>query len=202
MGRNREAPEISSGSMADIAFLLLIFFLVATTVQNDQGLIRKLPPKKDDITINIHERNVFRIVLNKENQLMVEGEILEIGNLETKVVNFLDNGGEHGKCDYCRGAKSNDSSDSPMDAVISFRSDRLALYGEYVRVQDALTSAYSSLRNRESNRLFGMDFKSMEKEYSKPETTMKMKETIKEQIKTIREMYPMHISESELVFKS
>ncbi|PRX57652.1 ExbD/TolR family protein [Flagellimonas meridianipacifica] len=202
MGRNREVPEINSGSMADIAFLLLIFFLVATTVQNDKGLIRKLPQKQNETLIDINERNVFRVVLNKENQLMVEGELLQIENLEEEVVNFLDNGGETGKCDYCMGSKSKDLSDSPSDAVISFKSDRKALYGKYVEVQDKFTKAYRILRSRESSRLYGMDFKSLEEEYAKPETTQEMREILKERIKTIREMYPMQISESELIFKS
>ncbi|MEM9077818.1 MAG: biopolymer transporter ExbD [Bacteroidota bacterium] len=202
MGRNRQVPEINSGSMADIAFLLLIFFLVATTIQNDHGLIRKLPPKPDRTIIDIHERNVFRIILNKENQLMVEGELIEFKDLGKEVISFLDNGGEVGKCEYCLGAKSKDKSDSPLEAVISFQSDRKALYGTYVRVQDVLTTAYISLRNRESKRLFGTDFKSMEEAYLKPETNGELKETLKKRIKTIREMYPMKISESELIFKS
>ena len=202
MGRNREVPEINSGSMADIAFLLLIFFLVATTVQNDQGLVRKLPSEKNQTTIDIHERNVFRIILNKENQLLVEGELLGIEHLKREVVNFLDNGGAEGKCNYCLGNQLSNLSDSPLKAVVSFQSDRQALYKNYVQVQDMLTSAYVQLRDREANRLYGVDFKSLEAEYKKPETSDALKMTLKQQIKTIREMYPMQISESELIFKS
>ncbi len=202
MGRNREIPEINSGSMADIAFLLLIFFLVATTVQNDLGLVRKLPPENTDTVIDVHERNIFRIILNKENELLVEGELFDIKDLETAAVNFLDNGGELGKCEYCHGARSKDLSDNPKKAIISFQSDRKANYGSYVKVQDKLASAYVKLRNREAVRLYGLDFKSMESEYAKPETTQQVKNVLKARIKTIREMYPMQISESELIFKS
>ncbi|MEM9300060.1 MAG: biopolymer transporter ExbD, partial [Bacteroidota bacterium] len=79
MARNkgRDNPEINSSSMADIAFLLLIFFLVTTTIANDRGLSLQLPPNPEDIEnidIKIPERNLFKIQINSADRLLVEGE--------------------------------------------------------------------------------------------------------------------------------
>ena len=82
MARNRDrgGPEINSSSMADIAFLLLIFFLVTTTIANDKGISLLLPPKPDDmeeIDIKIQERNIFKVLINSADQLLVEGQPME-----------------------------------------------------------------------------------------------------------------------------
>ena len=86
MGR-REIPEINAGSMADIAFLLLIFFLVTTTMDTDKGLIRKLPPPIDepvDEQDKVKQRNIFEILVNANDQLLVEGEYMQVTELRAK----------------------------------------------------------------------------------------------------------------------
>ena len=100
----RKAPEVNAGSMADIAFLLLIFFLVTTTIETDSGLNRKLPPMEDVVDPPIiKERNIFTVVVNKYNQLLVEEKPLELVNLRAEAVKFLDNGGGKGvySWEYC-----------------------------------------------------------------------------------------------------
>ena len=93
----RKAPEVNAGSMADIAFLLLIFFLVTTTIETDSGLNRKLPPMEDVVDPPIiKERNIFTVVVNKFNQLLVEEKPLELTELRNEAVKFLDNGGGKG----------------------------------------------------------------------------------------------------------
>ena len=78
----RSAPEVNAGSMADIAFLLLIFFLVTTTIETDSGLNRKLPPIEDIVDPPIiKERNIFTVVVNKNNDLLVEEKPMEISEL-------------------------------------------------------------------------------------------------------------------------
>ena len=100
----RSAPEVNAGSMADIAFLLLIFFLVTTTIETDSGLNRKLPPIEEieDPPI-IKQKNIFTVVVNKNNQLLAEEELTDISDLRALAVDFLDNGGGEGEeaCDYC-----------------------------------------------------------------------------------------------------
>lgn len=200
MRRTRENPEVHAGSMADIAFLLLIFFLVTTTIQTDVGLDRKLPPDIKN-QINIHERNILRISLNKNDELLVEDEVMNIDQLKSAAKKFLDNGGELANdkyCDYCQGDRNPASSDNPQQAIVSFSSDRSASYGMYVRVQDQLAKSYHELRNREAQRLFGQDYVAMEKHYYAPETPDEVKRELKSRIESVREMFPMNISEAEL----
>ena len=90
--------------MADIAFLLLIFYLVTTTMDTDKGINRKLPPI-DELTEEpppIKERNIFTVLVNSNDQLLVEDEYLEISELRAKAMEFIDNNGD-GSCTYCNG---------------------------------------------------------------------------------------------------
>ncbi|MEX0314967.1 MAG: biopolymer transporter ExbD [Allomuricauda sp.] len=201
MARNNEIPEVNAGSMADIAFLLLIFFLVTTTIQTEVGIDRKLPPKDTTPPIKIPEKNIFRVSLNKNDELFVEGDVLLLGELKSNTIAFLDNGGGDGEdaeyCNYCKGDRKVDSSDNPNKAIIAFNSDREASYGMYIKVQNELTAAYTELRNREAQRLFDQDFVEMEKAYFDVKTTTGAKQQLKERIKQIREMFPMKLSEAE-----
>ena len=92
----RENSEINAGSMADIAFLLLIFFLVTTTMDVDSGIVRKLPektPEDQKVDIIVKEKNIFDIVVNRKNQILIENEIVEVGDIRKLAVAFIDNGG-------------------------------------------------------------------------------------------------------------
>ncbi len=199
--RNNEIPEVNAGSMADIAFLLLIFFLVTATIQTDVGLDRKLPPKEPTPPIEVPERNIFRVSLNKNNELFVEDKIMQLGDLKLAAIDFLDNGGskpgDKNHCSYCLGDKSPNASDNPRIAIVSLNSDRGATYGTYILVQNELTAAYNELRNREARRLFSRDFEEMEEAYYDSTTSNKMKIKLKEDIGKIRSMFPMNLSEAE-----
>ncbi|MBO0322956.1 biopolymer transporter ExbD [Muricauda sp. CAU 1633] len=201
MDRDRKIPEVNAGSMADIAFLLLIFFLVATSIETDVGLDRKLPPNDTSPPIPIAERNIFRVALNKNNELFVEDGIMQLKDLQAAAIAFLDNGagtiGSKEYCDYCQGERNAESSENPDKAIISFNSDREASYGMYVSVQNELTSAYNTLRNREAVRLFNQDYVSMEKAYYAPETAVEAKISLKKNIEQIRQMFPMKLIEAE-----
>ena len=112
----RSAPEVNAGSMADIAFLLLIFFLVTTTIETDSGLNRKLPPMEDQVDPPIiREKNIFTVLVSKNDQLLVEEELVDIADLRSLAIAFLDNGGGVGDeaCDYCQGERNESSSDNP-----------------------------------------------------------------------------------------
>lgn len=197
MARKHEIPEVNAGSMADIAFLLLIFFLVTASIQTDVGLDRRLPSQESTPPLPINERNILRVSLNKANKLLVEDEVIPIQNLKSAAVAFLDNGGDQSSCDYCRGAMDPKGSDSPLEAIISFNSDREATYGVHVSVQNELTAAYNELRNREAQRLYNMDFVDMERNYFDVRTDAKTKIDLKQNIKDIRGMFPMRLSEAQ-----
>ncbi|GAB5401125.1 MAG: biopolymer transporter ExbD [Aureisphaera sp.] len=199
----RSTPEVNAGSMADIAFLLLIFFLVTTTIEKDKGIARQLPPKQEDIPddVIIKQKNLFVVNVNRSDQLLVEEELMELKDLRQAAIDFIDNGGapagspEH--CNYCQGDRLPDSSDNPDKAVISVQNDRLTSYGMYIAVQNELVAAYNFLRNRESQRLYGWDFTEMKKSIDEGQITGSRKDDIQEKIKNIQAMIPLKLSEAE-----
>ena len=199
----RSAPEVNAGSMADIAFLLLIFFLVTTTIETDSGINRKLPPMDEIIDPPIiKERNIFTVVVNKNNQILVEEKPMDLRDLRKEAVAFLDNGGGLGDeaCDYCQGNKDRSSSDNPEKAIISLKNDRETDYKIYISVQNELVAAYNELRDREFTRLYpseNMSYVEADKKYSDPRSDKTVKEKLKEKLSVIKTLYPMKLSEAE-----
>ncbi len=196
----RSAPEVNAGSMADIAFLLLIFFLVTTTIETDSGLDRKLPPlEPPDTDVIIKKKNILQVMINKNNQLLADDQLVQLKDLKQIAIDFLDNGGGTGEdaCSYCKGKKDPSSSDNPDKAIISLQNDRETKYSTYIAVQNELVAAYNHLRNREARRLFGRDFTDMEAEYNDPKTPSEVKDELKEKIERIKKMYPQKLSEAE-----
>jgi biopolymer transport protein ExbD len=196
----RNAPEVNAGSMADIAFLLLIFFLVTTTIETDSGISRKLPPMEpqDQEDVTLKEKNIFEVLVDDSGNILVEEKLMDVKDLRQAAIKFLDNGGGKGKeaCEYCQGARDPLSSDNPTKAVISLQNNRQTKYKNYITVQNELVAAYNFLRNREANRLFGIDFTQMEKAYNDPEYQGD-KDKLEGRIKIIKEMYPQKLSEAE-----
>jgi len=202
MARRAGAPEVSAGSMADIAFLLLIFFLVTTTIETDAGLDRMLPPiEPPDTDVVIKQKNIFQVNINKNGQLLADDELIELKDLREKAKAFLDNGGAPSGspeyCNYCKGQRDDSSSDNPSKAIISLKNDRETKYSTYITVQNELVGAYNDLRNREAQRLFKTDFTAMEAEYLNPETSDDVKEELKEKVKRIQDLFPQKLSEAE-----
>ena len=121
--RDRMKNEINAGSMADIAFLLLIFFLVTTTIVEDKGILVKLPPwseEEPDIT-KLKERNVFSVLVNAQNQLLVRNEPALVGDLRERAKEFISNP-----------AKREDLAEKPTKAIISLKNDRGTNYKTYL----------------------------------------------------------------------
>ena len=184
--------------MADIAFLLLIFFLVTTTIETDSGISRKLPPELDENQPPppvIKERNLFTVIVNSNDELLVEDEVMQLKDLRAAAVAFLDNGAED--CSYCQGAKAENSSTNPTKAIISLVNNRGTSYKRYIAVQNELVAAYNELRDREAQSRFGESFVSMEQRYNDPRTSDRDKERLKPRIEEIRELYPEKLSEAE-----
>jgi len=137
--KQREDPQINSSSMADIAFLLLIFFLVTTTIANDRGLSLQLPPDPDDIEqtdIKIPERNLFKIQINSEDKMLVEGDPFNdsTDELRRQIKEFVTNNG-----------KDPESSDSWKEAIVSLKTDRGTTQEKFIEVLDAIQGAYYDL---------------------------------------------------------
>ena len=202
----RSAPEINAGSMADIAFLLLIFFLVATTMDIDTVISRKLPQKQEPGSPpppEVKEKNIFEININRNNQMLIEKkEYVKLENLKVKVLEFLDNGGgpgnnNVGNCNYCKGGPDGivdlSSSDHPNKAIIYLRTDRGTSYEMFVAVHDVLGQAYMELRNREAMRLYGVTFDDLlDQKFNDKENV-----ELDEKIKKVKDLFPEIISEVE-----
>ena len=207
MGK-RNIPEINAGSMADIAFLLLIFFLVTTTMDVDSGLARKLPPpvpKDQEPPPPIKERNVLLVLINKQNQLAVEAEPFDINRLKDKTKEFILNPNNDANLSdgktlqekyeaavnannaknvakYKRLIKLFGAATRVSKGVVSLQNDRSTSYKIYIEVQNELVAAYNELRDDLAKRAFGG------KTYDELST---------QQQKDIREIYPLSISEAE-----
>ncbi|UPQ80829.1 biopolymer transporter ExbD [Flavobacterium azooxidireducens] len=192
------APEVNAGSMADIAFLLLIFFLVTTTIQTDQGINRKLPPIDETQTDPppIKEKNIFTVLINKNDQLLVEDVPMDLKDLREAAIAFLDNGGD-GSCSYCKGAGDIASSDNPDKAIISLQNDSETSYEAYISVQNELVAAYYFLRDRECKARYGKTFRELEAMFDDPRTRDAQRERIEPLIKDIQTLFPQKLSEAE-----
>jgi len=179
----RPSGEVNAGSMADIAFLLLIFFLVVSTIDNDVGINRKLPKKclTEDCISEIHSRNLLTIKLNEAQEILIDNELTDILDVKLKIMNFLDNNGDS-SCLYCSGKQLTTASDNPKKAVVSILTTRDTNYEWFISVQDELISAYYDLR-----------LVYVKKQYGKPLTELSNQELLE-----TKKAYPLQVSEAEL----
>jgi len=133
----RATPDIPNASMADIAFLLLTFFLVTTTVANDKGLSLQLPPPPEalppDVDIKIQERNLFKIQVNSFDNILVEGQPFtsSMRELSDQIKDFVLNNGQNPE-----------SSDNPEKAIVSYKTDRGTTHKRFIEVLDAIQRSY------------------------------------------------------------
>ena len=141
--RDRVNVEINAGSMADIAFLLLIFFLVTTTIVEDKGILVKLPPWSEDEVdpTKLNTRNVFSVLVNAQNQLLVRGEPTDVNDLKNRAKEFIMNP-----------RKMENLAEKPTKAIISLKNDRGTNYKTYLKVYNELLAAYNELWDEEVQR--------------------------------------------------
>lgn len=170
--RDRMKNEINAGSMADIAFLLLIFFLVTTTIAEDKGVLVKLPPWSNEPPENLkmNTRNVYSVLVNADNQLLVRGEPMRVEDLKNNTKLFISNP-----------RKEEDKAEDPRKAIISLKNDRGTKYRTFLYVYNELKAAYSELRNEEAQRRYGKLYDRLDKD----------------QREKIRAEIPLVISEAE-----
>ncbi len=168
MGKNkREIQEINAGSMADIAFLLLIFFLVATTMNVDTGLARMLPPLPEEDQqqqdTDVKERNVLLVFVSGSGNIMAGGEPIDIRQLKDKAKDFSLNIGdlenlsekEVQEFDLPDGSKW---SYPVSKGIVSLQTARETDYGIYIQVQNELTRAFNEIRDEVSMSKWGVKF--------------------------------------------
>ena len=163
----RKIQEINAGSMADIAFLLLIFFLVATTMNVDTGLVRVLPPMPDPNVkqedIKVKERNLFPVLVAGNGTIMAKGEQMDIRRLKDKAKEFVLNPLDDENLPE-KEVKELELPDGSMWAypisqgVISLQTTRDTNYQVYIMVQNELTRAFNEIRDEVAMRKFGANF--------------------------------------------
>ena len=157
----RQSVEINSGSMADISFLLLTFFLLTSSIDTDLGIIRKLPPplEKDQTPPDIKQRNIFTVMVNKYDQLLVKGREMDIKSLKAEAKEFMAN--PYNREDYPEKKIIEVPELGQVEVtkgVISLKNDRGTSYEMYIKVQDELTAAINELRDDLSKEKFGVPF--------------------------------------------
>lgn len=188
MGKKRKTPGINGSSSADIAFMLLIFFLITTSMDTDKGLARRLPPpvpkdQKKDEQVDVNKRNLVTVLINSSNQVLFNGEPTDIKQLKDKVKEYIDNPYN----DANKPEKVEEDVDffgKVMVAkkhVISLQNDRGTEYQAYISVQNELAKAYNELRDDISRKKFGKVFAELEED----------------QQKAVQQIYPQKISEAE-----
>ena len=184
----KKIPQINASSMADISFLLLIFFLVTTSMDVNQGLARRLPapipPDQEIDDTEINKRNLLVVKINSVNQLMVQGQLMDVRQLKEKAKEFILN--------------ANDESNLPKlyeedfgapfgiirytkEHVISVQNDVDTQYQAYLDVQNELVAAYNELRDECARKYFHMPYAELDEDNQK----------------RIQKIYPQKISEAE-----
>ena len=144
---SREA-EIPTSSMADIAFLLLIFFLVTTTIDVDTGIYMELPPPLEDTPPpEIPDRNILTVLVNAQGNVLLEKEFVEIDAIRPYVKRFVTNNGADPTL-----------SDSPDKAIVSFKTERQSTYEQYIKVLDEIKMGFNELRSEESQSMGYRDY--------------------------------------------
>ncbi|MBU3822202.1 biopolymer transporter ExbD [Flavobacteriaceae bacterium XHP0103] len=166
MKRSNSVPEVNAGSMADIAFLLLMFFLVSSAIPNDKGFNRKLAakcPPNVKCSDEIADRNMMRIYINDQNHIMVNENVIDISELKDNTKDFVDNNGD-GSCSYCKGKGLPNASNNPKEAVLSLQASKQSSYTTFIEVQDEITKAFFELRQTYSNNILNKTIENLSEE--------------------------------------
>ena len=183
--KKKKVPEINASSMADISFLLLIFFLVTTTMDTDSGITRRLPPpvENPDMDVKVKERNILNVMINKYDKLMVNGKPSQVEDLKDITKEFIT-------------PKPNDESAPEVEVkeielignfmtnkgVVSLKNDRGTSYQMYIAVQNELAKAFNELREEVSQQYFKTSYNNL---------------TDKDKIDAVNKAVPVRISEAE-----
>lgn len=184
---SKKTPEINGGSMADIAFLVLVFFLMVSTMDSEQGLARRLPPmpekdqKVEDIKLN--RRNILEVRISGKDKIFAGGQyISDASQLDDIVINFLSNPTDDKNLSAKKTKDIEGFGEYPIsEGVISLQNDRSTHYDVYIEVQNALVRAINKLRDEFSMRNWGKAYIALSED----------------QQDIVREAIPQKISEAE-----
>ncbi len=180
----KKVPEINASSTADIAFLLLAFFLATTTMNVDSGIYRRLPPyqPENEKAPEVAERNVLKILVNQNDMVMVNDAPADVTTIKDRTIEFILNPGN--RSDLPSKEIKTIEFFGPTEVskgIISLKSDRGTSYRMYIAVQDQLTAAFNEMRNMKANEKWGKNFDDLNPE----------------QQEAVKDVIPMLVSEAE-----
>ena len=183
--QKKKVPDLNAGSMADISFLLLVFFLVTTTMDTDTGITRRLPPpiENPEMDVKVKERNIMNVMINKYDKLLVNGKPGDITTLTEMTKEFIT-------------PKPNDESAPEVEVkdielignvmlnkgVVSLKNDRGTSYVMYISVQNELARAFNEMKDEMSMKYFNQNYADLKDE---------------DKINAINKIVPVRISEAE-----
>lgn len=179
----RKIQEVNAGSMADISFLLLIFFLVATTMNSDVGLVRVLPQWQDvPEPQQVKERNVLNVFVSMRNELMVNSERIDLSQVKDRAKEFVLNKANDPNMPEFKMKEIDFIGEFPVsEGVVSLKNDRGTSYGMYINVQNELVKAFNEIRDEVSRQYFRRGYNDLPDEHKK----------------AINQAVPLKISEAE-----
>ena len=184
---SKKTPEINGGSMADISFLMLIFFLMVTTMDAETGLSRRLPPMPSEDQqvqdLKVNRRNILDVKINSKDGVMAGGEvILSDAQLEEIVIEFLTNPTDSEKLPSKKVEDIEGFGEYPVsEGIISLQNDRSSSYKKYVEIQNVLVKALNTIRDQFARSNFGKVYNELDAD----------------QQEIVRKAIPNRISESE-----
>ena len=186
MAIKRNAEGINASSSADIAFLLLIFWLTTTTMNSDKGLQRRLPPmpdenqKQEDVKVN--RRNIIQVKINSNDRIIAGGQIMDVTEIKDKIVEFVTNPMNLETLPEKEMKEIEGFGQYAVSkGVVSLQNDRGTSYDAYLRVQNELVKAFNEIRDDFAVKNYGKKYNALDEEKQK----------------IVRDAIPQSISEAE-----
>ena len=183
--QKKKVPDLNAGSMADISFLLLVFFLVTTTMDTDTGITRRLPPpiENPEMDVKVKERNIMNVMINKYDKMLVNGEPGDITTLKEKTKKFITPDRNNEKAPEVEVKNIELLGDVPISkGVVSLKNDRGTSYAMYISVQNELARAFNEMKDEMSLKYFNQHYADL---------------TDKDKIEAINKAVPVRVSEAE-----
>ncbi|MBQ2482164.1 MAG: biopolymer transporter ExbD [Bacteroidales bacterium] len=182
----KKTPEINASSQADIAFLLLVFFLITTTMDVDKGINRKLPPmpeenqQQDDIKIN--RRNIVVVKINSQDRIMVGSQPVDVSQIKDLIVEALTNPNDNPNLPEKEVKSIQGLGNYPVSkGVVSLQNDKGTLYNTYIQVQNEIVRAINEIRDEFATQRYGKKYAQLDEAHQK----------------IVKEAIPQNISEAE-----
>ena len=183
--QKKKVPDLNAGSMADISFLLLIFFLVTTTMDTDSGITRRLPPpvENPEQDVKVKERNIMNVMINKYDKMLVNGKPGDITTLKEMTKQFITPNPNDEKAPETEVKEIELLGNVLMSkGVVSLKNDRGTSYLMYISVQNELARAFNEMKDEMSMKYFGQHYADL---------------TDQGKIDAINKAVPVRISEAE-----